>query len=51
MVAGDEFEAAAYAVYQIQEDAEDWERSLSSHPSLLDAALQSGSIIGLAQHL
>ncbi|CAE6920694.1 unnamed protein product [Symbiodinium natans] len=48
---GDEFEAAAYAVYQIQEDAEDWERSLSSHPSLLDAALQSGSIIGLAQHL
>ena len=48
---GSEKEAHAYAVYQIQEDADDWERKLTAHPSLLDAALQSSSIIGMAQHL
>ena len=41
VLAGDDFEAHAYAVYQIQEDADDWEKKLSAHPSLLDAALQS----------
>lgn len=44
---GDDFEAHAYAVYQIQEDADDWEKKLSAHPSLLDAALQSSSVIAI----
>ncbi|CAE7183594.1 unnamed protein product [Symbiodinium pilosum] len=51
VTAGEDDSADAYAVYQIQEDADDWERKLSSHPSLLDAALQSSSIIGMAQSL
>mmetsp|Transcript_12727 Transcript_12727/g.30291 ORF Transcript_12727/g.30291 Transcript_12727/m.30291 type:complete len:295 (+) Transcript_12727:1219-2103(+) len=42
-------EAHAYAVYQLQEDADDWEKHLRAHPSLLDAALQSSTVIGMAQ--
>eukprot|EP00930_Biecheleria_cincta_P042692 TRINITY_DN29381_c0_g1_i1.p1 TRINITY_DN29381_c0_g1~~TRINITY_DN29381_c0_g1_i1.p1 ORF type:complete len:580 (-),score=140.47 TRINITY_DN29381_c0_g1_i1:83-1822(-) len=45
---GTEHEAMAYSVLQLQEDADDWEEQLRAHPSILDTALQSGSVIGMA---
>lgn len=46
---GIEDEAHAYAVYQLQEEADDWEKGYRAHPSILDSALQSASVIGLAK--
>ena len=44
--AGEEDEAAVYAVYQLQEATDEWEKTFRAHPALLDAALQSGSVVG-----
>ncbi|CAJ1401822.1 unnamed protein product [Effrenium voratum] len=38
-------EAHAYAVYRLQDDADEWEKGYRAHPSILDSALQSGSAI------
>ena len=46
---GVEDEAHAYAVYRLQDEADDWEKSYRAHPSILDSALQSGSVIGAAK--
>ena len=46
---GVEDEAHAYAVYRLQDEADDWEKSYRAHPSILDSALQSGSVIGAAR--
>lgn len=46
---GIENEAAGYTVLQLQEDADDWEFGLRAHPSILDTALQSASIAGIAR--
>jgi len=45
---GTEHEAMAHTVLQLQEDADDWEEGLRAHPSILDTALQSASVIGMA---